>query len=63
MELIGELWRRALAVHPAPETGVVALLAVVALAVVLLAWPLVRTLVTICHEAGHAVVALSLIHI
>lgn len=59
MELIGELWRRALAVHPAPETGVVALLAAVALAVVLLAWPLVRTLVTICHEAGHAVVAMA----
>ena len=37
----------------------VALLAAVALAVVLLAWPLVRTLVTICHEAGHAVVAMA----
>lgn len=29
----------------------------VALALVLLAWPLVRLLVTVCHEAGHAVVA------
>jgi hypothetical protein len=29
----------------------------VALAAVLLAWPLVRLLVTVCHEAGHAVIA------
>jgi len=28
------------------------------LALVVLAWPLTRTLVTVCHEAGHAVVAL-----
>ena len=58
MDLIGELWRRAVAVHPAPETPVVLLLGAVALAAVLFAWPLVRTLVTICHEAGHAVVAM-----
>jgi len=32
-------------------------LAVVALAAVMFAWPVVRTLVTICHEAGHALVA------
>ena len=30
----------------------------IALVAVLLAWPLVRTLVTICHEAGHALVAM-----
>jgi hypothetical protein len=29
----------------------------VALAAVLFAWPLVRLLVTVCHEAGHAVIA------
>ena len=33
------------------------MLAVVALAAVMFAWPVVRTLVTICHEAGHALVA------
>jgi hypothetical protein len=30
----------------------------VALILVLVAWPLVRILVTVCHEAGHAVIAL-----
>ncbi len=57
VELIAELWRRALAIQPVPGTTVVAVIGAVALAVVLLAWPLVRTLVTICHEAGHALVA------
>jgi hypothetical protein len=33
------------------------MLAVAALAAVVFAWPVVRTLVTICHEAGHALVA------
>jgi len=32
-------------------------LAVAALAAVVFAWPVVRTLVTICHEAGHALIA------
>ncbi len=57
MELIGELWRRALASQPVPDPKVVAIIGAVALAAVLVAWPLVRTLVTVCHEAGHAVVA------
>lgn len=58
MELLSELWRRALTSHPAPAPAVSAVLAAVALALVLLAWPLVRFLLTLCHEAGHAVVAL-----
>lgn len=58
MDLIGELWHRALATHPPPAPGLVAVIAAVALAVVGLAWPMVRTLVTVCHEAGHAVVAM-----
>lgn len=58
MELIAELWERALAAQPAPEPGVVALIGGIALVFVLFAWPLTRTLVTICHEAGHGVVAM-----
>jgi hypothetical protein len=57
MGLIAELWRRALATQPLPDAQGSAVLAVAALAVVGLAWPLVRTLVTICHEGGHALVA------
>ena len=57
MEFITELWRRALATQPPPTPGVAATIGAVALAAVLLAWPLVRLLVTVCHEAGHAVVA------
>jgi len=58
VELIGELWRRALSVHPAPSAAVALMLAGTALLLVLFAWPLVRLLITVCHEAGHAVVAL-----
>ncbi len=36
----------------------VAVVGCIALAVVLLGWPVVRMLVTVCHEAGHAVVAM-----
>lgn len=58
MEFLAELWRRALSIHPAEPTSTVAVIAAVALLIVLIGWPLVRGLVTICHEAGHAVVAL-----
>lgn len=57
MNLLAELWRRALATEPLPTPGGSVLLAVAALAAVVFAWPVVRTLVTICHEAGHALVA------
>ena len=57
MNLLAELWRRALASQPLPSPLGSALLAVVALLVVGFAWRVVRTLVTICHESGHAIVA------
>lgn len=57
MEFLTELWRRAVATQPAPTPEVTAIVGAVALAAVLLAWPVVRLLVTVCHEAGHAVVA------
>lgn len=58
MELVAELWRRALVTTPPPEQAISAAIAAGALAAILLVWPAVRLLVTICHEAGHAVVAL-----
>jgi hypothetical protein len=59
-DLIGEIWRRATSVQPIPPPAVVALTAAVALALVLVraVWPYTRMLVTITHEAGHAVAAL-----
>ncbi len=57
MTLLAELWRRAVSTQPVPTPQISAILAVVALAAVVLAWRLVRTLVTICHEGGHALVA------
>jgi len=58
MDVLGELWTRALAAHPPPSPSVSAAIAAVAVALVLLLWPPVRMLVTVCHEAGHAMVAL-----
>ena len=60
-DLIGEIWRRATSVQPIPPPAVVALTAAVALALVIVraVWPYTRMLVTITHEAGHAVVALA----
>jgi hypothetical protein len=57
VNFLAELWRRALATQPLPGPQGSALLAVVALVVVVFAWRVVRTLVTICHESGHALVA------
>jgi Peptidase M50B-like len=65
---IGSLWRRAdavlhhaLTVQPAPPQWLAIGACVVALAIVASAraWPLARTVVTIVHEGGHAVVALA----
>lgn len=58
MDQIAELWRRAVATQPVPGLVVVAVTGALAVIAVLGAWPLVRLLVTVCHEAGHAVVAL-----
>ncbi|MDO5683667.1 MAG: M50 family metallopeptidase [Propionibacteriaceae bacterium] len=49
---------RVLATQPVPEPVTVAILGVLALALVVLAWPATRMLITTVHEAGHAVVAL-----
>ncbi len=59
MEVLGELWRRALLTTPPPGPVGSALVAAGALAAVLLLWPAARLLVTICHEAGHAITALA----
>ncbi len=50
-------WRRVSATTPTPDPSVLTLIGFAALASVILAWPLVRMLVTVCHEAGHAVAA------
>ncbi|MET0693635.1 MAG: M50 family metallopeptidase [Propionibacteriaceae bacterium] len=59
MELLTEIWRRAVSQQPDPPAAVVALMA--ALAVVLVVtptlWPLTRLAVTITHEGAHAFVA------
>ena len=60
MEILGEVWRRATSTQPAPGSGLVVSLALVALVLVAhpRLWPLTRVLVTITHEGGHAVAAL-----
>lgn len=57
MEPITELWAKVSPTQPDPGPWVVLGTAAVALALVVLAWPVVRLPVTICHEAGHALVA------
>ncbi|GAB3696831.1 M50 family metallopeptidase [Mariniluteicoccus flavus] len=52
-----EIVGRVTETQPPPEGQVVALLGLVALGLVVLAWPATRMLVTIAHEAGHALVA------
>jgi Peptidase M50B-like len=60
VELIAEVWRRAMAVQPPPAPVLVALAAVIAGALVLprAIWPYTRMLVTITHEGAHGVAAL-----
>ena len=58
MNPIAELWARATARSAQLEPTITLIIAGNALAAVLLAWPVVRLLVTICHEGGHALVAL-----
>ena len=59
MEIVTEIWRRALAVQPVPDRGTVLLVAIAALALVLVprTWPATRQIVTISHEGGHALAA------
>ncbi len=57
MSLVELWWHRASAPTPALGASTLLPIALVGLAGVLLAWPLVRMAVTVCHEAGHAVAA------
>ena len=60
MEILGEVWRRAMTTQPAPPGQVVALTAVLAVLLVWApgAWPVTRHVVTIAHEAAHGFAAL-----
>jgi hypothetical protein len=59
VEVVAEVWRRALASQPAPSRSVVLGLAVVAAFLVLapVAWPRTRHVVTLTHEAAHGLAA------
>jgi hypothetical protein len=54
-----DLWDRATTVQELPPPGVVSITAIVAVALIALpgAWPVARHVVTVAHEAGHALVA------
>jgi len=60
VDVIAEVWGRALATQPAPAPAIVAVTAVIALALVNVSttWRVTRLLVTVTHEGGHALVAL-----
>ena len=60
MDILGEVWHRAMTTQPAPPGRVVALTAVLALVLVWApgAWPVTRHVVTIAHEAAHGFAAL-----
>jgi len=60
MDLLREVWRRALTTQPSPSGWVVAMTAVVGVLLVWApgAWPITRHVVTIAHEAAHGLVAL-----
>ncbi len=57
MSILEDLWGRASATTTVPDTVTLLVIASVALACVVLVWRTVRMLVTVCHEAGHAVAA------
>jgi hypothetical protein len=59
VELVREVWRRALASQPPPPRSVVLGLAVAAAVLVLapVAWPRVRHVVTLAHEGAHGLAA------
>lgn len=57
MRLLSELWSRVTATTPVPDASFLFTIGLTALAAVVFAWPVVRMLVTVCHEAGHAIVA------
>lgn len=57
MSILEDLWGRISATTPVPGTTTLLVIAFVALACMVLLWPLVRMGVTVCHEAGHALAA------
>jgi hypothetical protein len=57
VEIVGQLWHRLTAVSPRLPEELVIGAGLAAVLLVLIAWPAVRLLTTISHEAGHAVVA------
>jgi Peptidase M50B-like len=60
MDILNEVWHRALTTQPAPPGSVVALTAILAVALVWVpaAWGVTRHVVTIAHEAAHGFAAL-----
>jgi len=60
VDVVGQVWHRALTTQPAPSGGFVALTALIALLLVWApgAWSVTRHVVTIAHEAAHGVAAL-----
>jgi hypothetical protein len=60
MDVVQQVWDRALSTQPAPQGWVIALTAALAAGLVWApgAWPITRHVVTIAHEAAHGVVAL-----
>jgi hypothetical protein len=60
MDVVREVWQRALSTQPAPTSGFVALTALLGLLLVWApgSWPITRNVVTIAHEAAHGLVAL-----
>ena len=60
MDILSEVWHRALTTQPAPSARVLALTAVLAALLVWApgAWPITRHVVTIAHEAAHGFAAL-----
>lgn len=57
MSVLEDLWRRVTTASPIPDASTLMVIGFVAFGCVVLAWPAVRMVVTVCHEAGHAVAA------
>jgi hypothetical protein len=60
VDILREVWNRALAAQPAPSGWVIAMTALLALSLIWApgAWPITRHVVTIAHEAAHGFAAL-----
>jgi len=60
VDIVSQVWHRALSTQPAPSGSVIGWTAVLAVLLVWApgAWPVTRNVVTIAHEAAHGLVAL-----